>query len=316
MEELYIKIKSHENFFRPCFKAIITAAKLTNNFSPLDLDKYLDKDIDNDPKNTSEQDIINKKENEKDQKEIEKAKTIITDFEAKDEKIPKEEKLEICQSTKVLIEKIFNTAVDQNLAKNSLFYKNSFITYVNTKMKNEDYCKYPLITKAYKAHKLIEANFESKEEYFNMCMSIKNSDSCINFPTDNKGIWYFIKQTLKFTLFVKNCGLCLFRLMRAGGEDFNSTTPIIGDIKEIAGTILGNKNLTKAILKEFTLFVLHNFSFGALGKVRAVYNMTQLAYKMANFLNIMFNLPFEIGKLVGQGIKIFKAFTLGRRRRK
>ena len=302
VEDIYIKIKDLHYFFNPCYKlikktwAMIKGHSHSEETDPAEIEKY------------------NKKQ-AKIQEEIAQEEDKIAEFEKKDDETSDKKKKEICKETKELIHKIWLKTVDEYFEYKSKNEKSAYVGGSHS-IPPERYCKYPLLPDAPKAHKIIKKNFESQEEFYDICIRLRETGDCGNYQPDNKGAWYFLKKTLKFTLFMKNGAQCVFHMIKVGGKDDESGTPANQEVMSMADSALGTWEVTKTLFKEFGALILHVLSFGIWGALRAAWNIIKLTLKIYIMVkHFLFDLPFNLGKLVGTGIKIMKAFIAGRRRK-
>jgi len=302
VEDIYIKIKDLHYFFNPCYKlikktwAMIKGHSHSEETDPAEIEKY------------------NKKQ-AKIQEEIAQEEDKIAEFEKKDDETSDKKKKKIYKKAKELIHKIWLKAVDEYFENKS---KNEKLAYVSgsDSIPSENYCKYPLLPDAPKAHKIIKKNFESQEEFYDICIKLRETGDCGNYQPDNKGAWYFLKKTLKYALFMKNGAQCVFHMIKVGGKDDESGTPANQEVMSMADSALGTWEVTKTLFKEFGALILHVLSFGIWGALRAAWNIIKLTLKIYIMVKrFLFDLPFNLGKLVGTGIKIMKAFIAGRRRK-
>jgi len=302
IEDIYIKIKDLHYFFNPCYNLTKKTWAMIKGHS---------KSQETDPSKKAEHD----KEQSGIQEEIAQEEDKIAEFEKKDDETSDKKKKKICKKAKELIHKIWLKAVDEYFENKS---KNEKLAYVSgsDSIPSENYCKYPLLPDAPKAHKIIKKNFESQEEFYDICIRLRETGDCGNYQPDNKGAWYFLKKTLKFTLFMKNGAQCVFHMIKVGGKDDESGTPANQEVMSMADSALGTWEVTKTLFKEFGALILHVLSFGIWGALRAAWNIIKLTLKIYIMVKrFLFDLPFNLGKLVGTGIKIMKAFIAGRRRK-
>jgi len=309
METIYLKIKNIQNFFKPCYKAIKTTMEMMNGTS-----------VENDPAKKEKHD----KKQAKMQEEITVKENEIAEMETKDDQTPDKDRKKACEETKEIIHKIWLKAVESYFEHKSKNEKSAYIAGSDS-IPAETYCKYPLLPLATKAHKSIYKHFknkenteeEAKQDFKELCIKMRETGDCGNFRPDNKGAWYFIKKTLKYVFYIKNCGICVLNLLKAGGKDDANNSPANEEVKSLSQSAFGTLEISKVLLKEIGSFILHLITFGIWGALRAAWNIIKLTLKIYLMIRHMINdLPYNIGKLVGMAIKITKAFVAGRRRRK
>jgi hypothetical protein len=293
IKDLYLKIKKIKHFFDPCYVAITKTLKMIRGTS-----------VESDPAKKEDHD----KEQAKIQEDIQKQETRIQSAENDDNAKP-EKKAKACKETKELLEKIFTKAYNQrysHLSKNERDANMRGIIGTN----NPKLCETALSPESEKAQKLIKKNFDNEEHYSEVCKIFRETGDCGNFNPDNSKAWNYIKKTLKYGLLVLSGGKCMFNLIKGGGVTHNV------EISSLASTAIGTWAITKSVFKEFGSFLLHIFTFGVWGVIRAAWNILILALKMKILIsNFVEDIPFKLGELVGLGIKIAKALVSGRRKK-
>jgi hypothetical protein len=300
MDGLYREVKEIKHFFKPCYEFIKVSWEMIKG-----------KSVETDPAKKVEHD----EEQGKIQSEIAGETIKVEELENKD-LTEGEDKKKFCTKAKELIEKIWLKAVDYMFEEKSNNEKSAYVGGSHS-IGPDRYCRFPLLPDCKKAHKLIAKHFDSQEDFYDMCVKFRETTDCDQFAPDNTGAWHYIKKTLKYGLFMKNGAVCIFHLLKAGGKDDATNTPEKPEIATLANTAIGTWAATKSIFKELGALILHIFSFGIWGVLRAAWNILKLALKIFLLVkNLIFDIPYNLGKLVGLCIKIIKSFLLGRRRRK
>jgi len=290
MDDIYTKIKDLQNFFRPCYHFVKDSwAKIQGHYEEKDAAKKAELD-----------------------KKLAEEENKIDEFETKDEQTSDEKKKKICTETKEKIHKIWLMTVEENIPEEDIKAK-----YLAQEFYTKIYCELPLFNYAPKAHEMIKEEFETKEAFFEICMRLRDIGDCSKYQPDNKGAWYFIKKTINYVELFSNGGKCIFNLIKGGGKDEKTNTKVNEKVKSLADSVIGTWEITKFLFKEIGAFFAHIFSFGIWGFLKAAWHIINLAMSIIKMVDdLLDNLPYKIGKLVGIVIKIIKAFVAGRRRRK
>ena len=148
-------------------------------------------------------------------------------------------------------------------------------------------------------------------------MNFRQTGDCKDFKPNNKGTWYFLKKSLKYGLVVENGASCIYNLLLKGGQDDKTNTPADEEVKTMAQSTFSLWNNTVLALREIGSFILHLVTFGIWGALRAAWNIIKLGVAIYDIVfDEIENIPFNIGRLVGRGIKTLKALVVGRRRKR
>jgi len=299
MEKIYMKIRNVTYFFKPCFKAISTIWNLIKG-----------KSTETDPQKI--------KENEKELKKINNDESEIAKQALKDENESAEKKKKLCTKTEEIIWKAYD-----KYAKVYIEYKAGRENHKrNCQNKNyqycdpETFCNYMLLPAATKAHKIIDENFDSREDYLETCIMLRKSD-CSQFQPDNRGAWNYIKSSMKYLLLVKNGAVCVMHALKVGGADESTGQAGDQEVVSMYQSMTSGWEITKGIFTQLGSFLLHLVSFGIWGALKAAWLVIKLALKLLIlYNNFMFDLPFNLGKLTGMAINVVKSLFVGRRFKK
>lgn len=299
MEDLYLKIKSYVYFFRPCYKAIKFAWGVVKGITS-------EKSEANTPKEKQDFEAEKAKNDEENEKEEKK----VAEFAKKDEETTQKDRTKLCEKTKETIEEIWDKSAEYFIRSKN---ERSAIKRGNHSWDVERYCNYGL--KSEDGKKKAEKSFKSIDDYLAACRYIRENNDCSIFAVDNKGAWYFIKQGLKYANFVRLAGTCIWHVLKVGGKDEASNTPENTEVKTLAESATSGWEVTKMIFKNFGSFLLHILTFGIWGAIKAAWTIIKLTLKLLLMINnFLFDLPFNIGKLIGMALVAIKAFVAGRRR--
>ena len=308
VEKIYLKVKKIQSFFEPCAEFLSTLWTITQG-------KKLSEETHESKTSKKKLPDLEKAEAElkEDQKTISKKVKKLDKSSKKDEKTKPKEKKKRCSET---IDKLENIYAKCNEKKFEKPKQNRLIRKSRSKPA-EEYCEFALSEECTEAQKLIIEDFDTKENYREICVHFIKTRDCGNYQPNNKGAWYFIKETLKYGLFVKHGAECVKNLLLKGGKDDDSQTPDEKEVKSIAKSTFDSWEITKLVLKEVGSLILHIISFGIWGTLKAVWNIIKLGLAIHKLVvDFIEDLPFNIGKLVGLSFKVMKSFFLGRKRRR
>jgi hypothetical protein len=301
-EQIYLKIKTIKNFFRPCAKFLKTLWSMYEGNIPS-------------PETDPEKIAKNNKEKSEILENIAESEAKIEKSEKKDEETRPEEKKKICRDTKKKLERIYKKCLD-DIVGNKHNEKSAIIGGLD-KMEPDRFCNYALHEYCEKSHKMIKKNFETTENYLEICMHFRQTGDCETYNEDDKGAWHFIKKTLKYGLFMKQGATCVLNLLKKGGKDESSGTPENQEVKTMTESALGVFDIGKLVLEQLGSTLLHLITFGIWGALKAAWNVIKLTLAIYLLVkNFIEDLPFNIGKLVGLSINIVKSFLIGRRRKR
>ena len=304
-EKLYTKIKTKIYFFRPCYKFIKQTWDMINGTPSAET-------------NPAEKAAIDAAQAET-QQEIGVGENRIANLEVREEQASDKDKKKLCTKTKEKVHEVYKT-----MLKYFLGTGNEYASYErgSSSLTPVEYCEY--VSKSAnrdpnKTLKLLKKDIESEDDFLAICLSVRQTADCDQYQPDNKGALYFIKQTVKYALFMKNGISCIFNLVKGGGEDTTVTPPVPKDLEvaSIAATATGTWALTKQIFTELGAFILHLVTFGIFGALRAAWNIMKLTLAIYLMVADLINdIPFKLGKLVGLALKALKNMVAGRRRRR
>jgi len=252
-------------------------------------------------------------EKAKSQEEKVKGKENIDKLAKEDKETSEKDKKKLCEKTKAKIEEIWDEAAKVYIKSQN---ERSAVKRGNYSWDAEKYCNYGLLPLAKKSKELIKDNFQSEDDYLTACKYIRENNDCNTFAIDNKGAWYFIKKTLKYANLVRLGGTCIIHLLKIGGKDEASGTPENKDVKTIAEAALSGWEVAKLIFKQTGSFFLHLITFGIWGALKAAWTILKLSLTLYLMVHrFLYDLPFNLGKIVGMALVAIKAFFVGRRRR-
>jgi hypothetical protein len=301
-ETVYLAIKNTIKFFKPCYKTIKTAWAYYSTPSK--------------PETETEVEIDPAKKAEKEAKLAEdtrKIKAAENAIENSAQTIA--DKNAYCTETKNHMHQIWLMAVDANFAtkpSEKAAYVSSSVT-----MKAEDYCNIAALSQSNDVQALITKDFGNKENFSESCVLLRNSTDCNTFKPSTKGVWWFIGQVLKYVSIVENAYGCVINLLKLGGKDEATNTPEDPHVKTLSQSAFGSWELSKIFVWQVGQTILHAITLGWWGSTKAIYGIYQLYEKIESmYYKTIYDLPFNLGKLVGMGANIGKNFLLGKRRRK
>jgi hypothetical protein len=306
VKEIYEKVKKIQSFFEPCAEFLSTLWTITQGEETHEskTSKKKSPDLEEAEKDLKE-----------DQKTISETKSKLD--KAEKEKTTPEKKKKRCSEMKVLLQNIYKECNNEKYSYKNEDVRENYIRFSHREPA-EDYCKFALSIECTKAQKSIIKHFETKENYLEICINFKNTGDCGNFQPNNKGAWYFIKETLKYGLFVKQGLKCVLPNLLQKGKDDHSLTRAELEVKSIAESTFNYWGLAEFLLKGVGFFILHVLTLGMSGTLKAVWYILKLGsaiYKLVDDF-IEEDLPFRIGELVGLGSKIIKSLIGGRKRRR
>jgi hypothetical protein len=307
VDPLYHKIKTISGIFDSCKSFLSELWNIYGGNLP-------------EPEISFDKKLENKKKKEKIEKEEKENDDKFKKIE-KEEETSVEKNHEKCSEMKKEIVKIRDMCLDE-------FWPDKNAHVINEKasirlgydsMSADNFCKYVLSVSCPKTHEKISKKFGgiTKEDFVDVCMKYRETGDCSGYIPNNKGVWYFMKKTWKYMLFLKDGYSCVTGVLKKGGKDETNEDEEVKEVKALYEAAFGTKKIAFAFLKEIGSLILHILSFAVWGTLKAIYHIVKLGIMIYKFReNFIENLAYNAGRLVGLSIKIIKSFLVGRRRKR
>merc|ERR1712032_369464 len=304
VHEVYLKVKKVEKVLLPCEKLIGDLWKIVEG-NPTDA------------KQLNEQ---------KDLKDKEANLNIKAEKQKKEEDNPTVKK-ENCEKLKIKLDLIADTYMDNFHKDTSLMY-GPYTEEQKKKMKKENdliLCSGPIdFDPTGKVKKQILEDFDSLENFEEVCKDLRGNNDCSKYHPDNNGAWELIKKTAKYAKLLDDGADCVKNVLMGEKKSGVQLTPaeanLVKDLHETAKKVFSAWSMFKTAAKQAGAFILNYMSFGIAGALKAAWNILRLVKNIFTFVKdvaekVMDDMPYHIGKIVGIVLKIMKNLILGRRRR-